>query len=86
MNRDPASGYFLHRPTEMYYDPKGKWYCKRDPSGQYLYYQHVAGNVPPFVAVAAQPAAQPAVQPAQAATVPAAGLPKRCNTISVRRT
>jgi len=47
---DPASGYFVHGATCMYYEPKAKWYCKAStPQGSYTYYQHAPGHRPPYV-------------------------------------
>ena len=68
---DPASSYFLHRQTGMFYEPKAKWYCKADPGGGYSYYHFAGkGRNPPFVPmpVAAQQA--PASSSALAATAP----------------
>jgi len=47
---DPASTYFCHRATGMFYEPKAKWYGKQDPSsgGAYVYYRHAPGKDPPF--------------------------------------
>lgn len=46
---DPTSGYFVHRPTEMFYEPKSKWYSKRDEAGVFGYYYHAPGYDPPFI-------------------------------------
>ena len=59
---DSASGYFLHAATEMYYEPKSRWYCRRSrDSGQYVYYHYHKGQDPPFVEQSATAAATAAV-------------------------
>jgi hypothetical protein len=46
---DPASSYFGHAATGYFYEPKAKWYGKRDPaSGAFAYFRHAPGQTPPF--------------------------------------
>lgn len=62
---DPASTYFCHRATGMFYEPKAKWYGKQDAStGAYVYYRHAPGKDPPFerMDTAAAPAAASTAQ------------------------
>jgi len=50
---DAGSTYFYNQATEFYYEPKSKLYCKRTPDHQYVWYQHVKGQDPPYVAMSA---------------------------------
>ena len=45
---DASSGYFLHAATQMYYEPKSRWYCRREDN-KYVYYYHQKGHEPPYV-------------------------------------
>jgi len=65
---DPSSGYFIHRATEMFYEPKSKWYSKRDEAGVFGYYYHAPGYDPPFVLMPPATATTPATTTTTAAT------------------